>query len=432
MYRKSSITREGWEKFKRIDVTVDANKSMNDRKMRAEKLYKRRELVSELYVYIVDNEELLELLFKNISRDSDGNVDVRQFHGYLCATKALDCTPQELKKVFLKVQNYGPVRDLDAFFKALKKYRYMLANAARPLTATATRQNLRPPTAKQRDAHNKPLGETEAGSSKIAAVPKLSLSRQGKEKSKVSSVPDSVPKLSLSQQGQKKSKVSSAPGLAKKKEAPTYKVGKWEREELPFRGRLTKPALGYAFKYTESKTKPNDYLDERSVDEFAELLRKEQTARNERVFTAKLYSSRLKKKVVARLDEERILGYLEEWMDTKYLRIRDAFLKIDKDGSGELDIKEFGEMCVSMGLELSNMELEWVFSRIDTDGSKEISFHEFDTHIRAQRQKLAMLRNDRRVGGDKGDRTVYAKRDRGAKSGTDLVFQPPMFGSYRY
>ena len=78
------------------------------------------------------------------------------------------------------------------------------------------------------------------------------------------------------------------------------------------------------------------------------------------------------------------------------------------------------------------MELEWVFSRIDTDGSKEISFHEFDTHIRAQRQKLAMLRNDRRVGGDKGDRTVYAKRDRGAKSGTDLVFQPPMFGSYRY
>ena len=54
------------------------------------------------------------------------------------------------------------------------------------------------------------------------------------------------------------------------------------------------------------------------------------------VFVAKKFSARLKKKALAMRDEKKILGYLEEWMDSKYLRIRDAFMRIDTDGSGEL------------------------------------------------------------------------------------------------
>ena len=131
-------------------------------------------------------------------------------------------------------------------------------------------------------------------------------------------------------------------------------------------------------------------------------------------------------------DEKKILGYLEEWMDSKYLRIRDAFMRIDTDGSGELDISEFEDLCISMGLSLSKAELKWVFERIDTDKSGEISFQEFDDHIRLQRKKLAILRNDKRVGGEKGDRTLYAKRDRDGPTGTVIDFDAPLIGSYRY
>ena len=226
-------------------------------------------------------------------------------------------------------------------------------------------------------------------------------------------------------------------GVSQERQEPSL-IGRWERRAQPYLGKFTKPAMAFAFVYKEKDKidkdrKRSDYLAQSSVNA-ANQKTANQTGKNAKatnVFIAQTLSARLKKKSLALQDEKRIFSYLEQWMDSKYLRIRDAFKRIDTDGSGELDINEFQDLCASMGLALSQSELQWIFERIDTDKSGEISFQEFDDHIRIQRKKLAMLRNDKRIGGEKGDRTTYAKMEN-SYSGVSLDFTPPLVGSYRY
>ena len=49
-------------------------------------------------------------------------------------------------------------------------------------------------------------------------------------------------------------------------------------------------------------------------------------------------------------------------------KVKDIFRAIDSDGSGEIDISEFGDVMVLMGKELDETDLRDMFNEIDEDG----------------------------------------------------------------
>lgn len=65
------------------------------------------------------------------------------------------------------------------------------------------------------------------------------------------------------------------------------------------------------------------------------------------------------------LTEEQLVGY------------RLAFKRYDTDGSGELSLDEIKKAIESIGMEISNVEVERLFSEVDTDKSNSIDFAEF-------------------------------------------------------
>ena len=134
--------------------------------------------------------------------------------------------------------------------------------------------------------------------------------------------------------------------VAQKRQEPSL-IGRWERRAQPYLGKFTKPAMAFAFVYKEKDTidkdrKRSDYLAQSSVDAANQKdsmeSKRGKSSKATNVFIAQTLSARLKKKSLALQDEKRIFSYLEQWMDSKYLRIRDAFKRIDTDGSGELDM----------------------------------------------------------------------------------------------
>ena len=338
---------------------------------------------------------------------------------FLCATEAFQATPKQLKKALLFIWEDFPITSLDSFSQAIRKAQLRLLRLDPVALKYKSRQTKRPLTAP------------------------LKSSRKNKHKSSKNSVEEV--EAALRQESQRDlmrldlSDSISKRNVAQKRQEPSL-IGRWERRAQPYLGKFTKPAMAFAFVYKEKDTidkdrKRSDYLAQSSVDAANQKdsmeSKRGKSAKATNVFIAQTLSARLKKKSLALQDEKRIFSYLEQWMDSKYLRIRDAFKRIDTDGSGELDINEFQDLCTSMGLTLSRSELQWIFERIDTDKSGEISFQEFDDHIRIQRKKLAMLRNDKRIGGEKGDRTTYAKMEN-SYTGVSIDFTPPLVGSYRY
>ena len=49
--------------------------------------------------YVMENEDIMKDLFKHLNQGNEfGCIDIREIHGFLCATKALNVSPEELKK----------------------------------------------------------------------------------------------------------------------------------------------------------------------------------------------------------------------------------------------------------------------------------------------------------------------------------------------
>ena len=57
--------------------------------------------------------------------------------------------------------------------------------------------------------------------------------------------------------------------------------------------------------------------------------------------------------------------------------VREAFVKFDKDGSGEIDSQEFQAAMFSLGLELNAEEVQALFNAADSDSSGAIDVNEF-------------------------------------------------------
>ena len=424
-----------WTKFKR-PPPKNKQTTIELRKQQLDRLYRKRAVLSEISCYVMENEDIMKDLFKHLNRNEFGCIDIREIHGFLCATKALNVSPKELKKAMISIEAISPIKTLSMFSKAISKSQLRLLKLDPVASHYKSRQKLRPVTAprERRNVNTKNSPDNDAIDETILNKAK-SLNLTGITNNNN----NNISRKSKVTNRSKRSKNSKNGSKLEIEKDPSI-VGVWERRAQPFLGKFTKPAMAFAFVYKEKDKLSNDqknaYNDNSNDTDHHNKAHVSDYVVTEdatpAVFVAKKFSARLKKKALAMRDEKKILGYLEEWMDSKYLRIRDAFMRIDTDGSGELDISEFEDLCISMGLSLSKAELKWVFERIDTDKSGEISFQEFDDHIRLQRKKLAVLRNDKRVGGEKGDRTLYAKRDRDGPTGTVIDFNAPLIGSYRY
>eukprot|EP00762_Andalucia_godoyi_P008107 ANDGO_02218.mRNA.1 Caltractin len=81
--------------------------------------------------------------------------------------------------------------------------------------------------------------------------------------------------------------------------------------------------------------------------------------------------------------------------------VRDAFLKLDSDGSGTLSRNEFRRFCRSVNLELTIPDVEALMNALDTDKSGEIDYDEFAAFMRGsatdaeiESEQLGMLNDD--------------------------------------
>lgn len=63
-------------------------------------------------------------------------------------------------------------------------------------------------------------------------------------------------------------------------------------------------------------------------------------------------------------------------------RLREAFARLDKDGSNTIDIAEFAEITQVLGLSLSPDRISGLFADVDADGSGTISFEELRHAVR--------------------------------------------------
>jgi len=57
--------------------------------------------------------------------------------------------------------------------------------------------------------------------------------------------------------------------------------------------------------------------------------------------------------------------------------VQNMFEKTDVDGSGQLDKEEVSELCVNLGLNISEEQVTQVMAVMDADGSGEVDFDEF-------------------------------------------------------
>jgi hypothetical protein len=81
--------------------------------------------------------------------------------------------------------------------------------------------------------------------------------------------------------------------------------------------------------------------------------------------------------------QQRLLEKLGNLSDAHlYKHIQELFDEIDLDGSGEIDIDEFNEALVKLGVKLKRRELQDLVKSVDEDGSGRISFSEFMAMIK--------------------------------------------------
>jgi hypothetical protein len=84
-------------------------------------------------------------------------------------------------------------------------------------------------------------------------------------------------------------------------------------------------------------------------------------------------------------------------------KLREVFLKLDKDGGGSVDFEEFRRGLMNLGIELQDEEARGVFSTIDESGDGEVSIREFMTTMAKPLKPLKIIFNDffegiRRIG----------------------------------
>ena len=89
-------------------------------------------------------------------------------------------------------------------------------------------------------------------------------------------------------------------------------------------------------------------------------------------------------------DQDRILLQLEEFMTSKRQRVQDTFREFDTDGSGELDVKEFGGVIKALGIDVPKEQVRDLYNAIDTDGGGELDITEIETFMRKWRRARAM------------------------------------------
>ena len=58
---------------------------------------------------------------RHLNRNEFGCIDIREIHGFLCATKALNVSPKELKKAMISIEAISPIKTLSMFSKAISK-----------------------------------------------------------------------------------------------------------------------------------------------------------------------------------------------------------------------------------------------------------------------------------------------------------------------
>ena len=68
---------------------------------------------------------------------------------------------------------------------------------------------------------------------------------------------------------------------------------------------------------------------------------------------------------------------IQSWLKRSGRQLSDLFAKIDKDGSGELDSREFRAGMLQIGLTFEDAEISALFAHMDNDGSGTISTVEF-------------------------------------------------------
>jgi Ca2+-binding EF-hand superfamily protein len=80
-------------------------------------------------------------------------------------------------------------------------------------------------------------------------------------------------------------------------------------------------------------------------------------------------------------DADTNLEAFDKRINKLYMKLEDSFHLFDKDGSGEVDRKEFldvmDEMNTRMNLKLSDTEIKDLFKQADSDGGGSISYSEF-------------------------------------------------------
>ena len=101
-----------------------------------------------------------------------------------------------------------------------------------------------------------------------------------------------------------------------------------------------------------------------------------------------------------RIDPFQLMLDLEKWLHRSFLRVKDAFLELDTDKSGELDLAEFTRLLPKLGLKMSKKDVTTVFKMIDDDRSNSISLQELDRGIRRfkRRKKLQASTRQRHHG----------------------------------
>lgn len=60
-----------------------------------------------------------------------------------------------------------------------------------------------------------------------------------------------------------------------------------------------------------------------------------------------------------------------------YAEVREIFNHYDRDGSGQIEAREFARICDALGVELEEEELAAGLSIVDSDGDGRISWDEF-------------------------------------------------------
>uniref|UniRef100_A0A7S2VS77 Calmodulin n=1 Tax=Zooxanthella nutricula TaxID=1333877 RepID=A0A7S2VS77_9DINO len=93
----------------------------------------------------------------------------------------------------------------------------------------------------------------------------------------------------------------------------------------------------------------------------------------------------------AQAEADEILRQLAILLKKKRMRASDLFKKIDASGDGSLEGPELRDGLRTLGFEVSDQEFDLVMKKIDKDGGGDVSLKEFDRALRAA-EKLQPLK----------------------------------------